>query len=156
MPGVNMWAFFFLFLNVFFQSLSTSMHYPTKIFIGPIFQGPRDRPAMAQSQQCQLCECKYTHRHPEKCWVRLQSVLMCSKVLVWDVIVVLCVEVSTDRWTDGPNDIRMIKWWMMTFWGIERVCTHPFLVCNVCVSGFRCLTHPPLLVHMGWEHIVAY
>lgn len=100
---------------------------------------------MAQSQQCQLCKywCTNAHIHPGKNGrFGLQSVGSQS----WDVIVVLCVTVSA----------------MLLGWSCGAILSKGFaaLTHYWCVMfvffAFRCLTHHPLLVHTGWEHILTY
>lgn len=94
-----------------------------------------------------------THTPPGKCWLRLRPDLPSEqtgsnvfKVLVWDVIVALCVTISTD----SHNDVRKITWLNDDILRCGVWFALPFLACNACVSGFRCLIHHPLLVHTGW------
>lgn len=132
MPGVNMWALS-LFKHVLSHKLSNFNAISYWVFYlyyhlgaqGPVGHGPiLTMPTLWVLMCADVCTHTHTYTHlyqrnagSDCSQISSQSCedLMCSKVLVWDVIVVLCVMVSTDSY----NAIRMIKWWMMTFWGIE-------------------------------------
>lgn len=153
MPGVNMWALF-KFVIMYFN-LNTVSNYSIYCSRGPGTGRPWPNPNNANSVSTNAhtqgnsgSDCSQTSS--QSGWG-----LMCSKVLVWDVIVVLCVTVSTDSWTDSHNGVRMIWWLNDDILRCRKWFALPFLVCNVCVFGFRCLTHHPLLAHMGWEHTVT-
>lgn len=133
MPGVNMWVFFiceYVLSLKDFHPLTISKglcrSYPLGAR-GPVGHGPI--PTMPTLWVLMTHTNTQTHAYTPRnggsgcrqiSCSRCGRGLMCSKVLVWDVIVVLCVTVSTEGWTDGHNGVRLIKWWMMTFWGIEN------------------------------------
>lgn len=127
MPGVNMWASCLLSEMYFKSSATFYQDFHLRSYVGAqerVGHGPiPTMPTLWVEMQAH----KFTHKPREMLILCNQiSSLSCrglqGSTAGWDVIVVLCIMVSTDSWTDSHNGIRTIKWWMMTVWGTERVC----------------------------------